>query len=106
MSTNNEVSATRNATYAAHLLELDALMPRARALHVVPNESSWFGSYAAPEDEDGDGIDRMRIVSMREQPLYAEDWIGLRGLDESGRVVLVSCDSEHIVCRRGAGSRL
>ena len=34
---------------------------------------------------------------MREQPLYTEDWIGLRKLDKSGRVVLVSCDSEHMV---------
>ncbi len=33
---------------------------------------------------------------MREQPLYVEDWIGLRTLDESGRVVLVSCDAEHM----------
>ena len=35
-------------------------------------------------------------MSMREQPLYIEDWIGLRTLDESGRVVLVSCDAEHM----------
>ena len=36
------------------------------------------------------------IVPMREHPLYLEDWIGLRALDESGRVVLASCDSEHM----------
>ena len=34
---------------------------------------------------------------MHEQLLCREDWIVLRGLDESGRVVLVSCDSEHVV---------
>ena len=33
---------------------------------------------------------------MHEQPLYTEDWIGLRALDESGRVVLAFCDSEHM----------
>ncbi|KAI0250109.1 alpha/beta-hydrolase [Lactifluus subvellereus] len=96
-SINNEVSPTRNATYAAHLLELDALVLVlfTQDRTVVPKESSWFGSFAVPED--GDGIDRATIVPMREQPLYTEDWIGLRGLDSSGRVVLVSCDSEHMV---------
>jgi palmitoyl-protein thioesterase len=33
---------------------------------------------------------------MREQPLYVEDWIGLRALDESDRVVFVSCEGEHM----------
>jgi palmitoyl-protein thioesterase len=98
-SINNEVSATRNATYAAHLLELDALVlvlfEQDRT--VIPKESSWFGSYAPPEDEDEDGTDERRIIPMREQPLYTEDWIGLRKLDKSGRVVLASCDSEHMV---------
>ena len=35
-------------------------------------------------------------MPMREQPLYIEDWFGLRTLDESGRVVFVSCDTEHM----------
>jgi palmitoyl-protein thioesterase len=39
----------------------------------------------------------MRITPMHEQILCREDWIVLRGLDESGRIVLVSCDSEHVV---------
>ena len=34
---------------------------------------------------------------MHEQLLCREDWIVLRGLDKSGRVVLVSWDSEHVV---------
>jgi len=64
---------------------------------VVPKESAWFGSY--PPDQEGEGEGEggdKAIVSMREQPLYIEDWIGLRALDESGRVVLVSCDAEHM----------
>jgi palmitoyl-protein thioesterase len=60
----------------------------------VPKESAWFGSYAP--DQEGEGGDDKAIVSMREQPLYVKDWIGLRALDESGRVVLVSCDAEHM----------
>jgi palmitoyl-protein thioesterase len=104
-SINNEVPATRNATYAKRLGQLDALVlvlfERDRT--VVPKESAWFGSFAPPvEDPDtGTLFDSQEgkeevIVPMREQPLYKEDWIGLRALDESGRVVLASCDSEHM----------
>jgi palmitoyl-protein thioesterase len=66
---------------------------------VIPRESPRFGSYPsvpAPErEEEEDGWEKA-IVSMREQPLYVEDWIGLRTLDGSGRVVLVSCDTEYM----------
>lgn len=101
-SINNEVPATRNATYAAHLAQLETLVlvlfERDRT--VVPKESAWFGSYAPPPPEDTEGVEEEeeeeKIVPMREQPLYKEDWIGLRALDEHGRVVLESCDSEHM----------
>lgn len=100
-SINNEVPATRNATYAAHLAQLETLVlvlfERDRT--VVPKESAWFGSYAPPPPEDEDGTREGKeeiLVPMREQPLYKEDWIGLRALDEHGRVVLASCDGEHM----------
>ncbi|KAH9017304.1 Alpha/Beta hydrolase protein [Lactarius pseudohatsudake] len=95
-SINNEVPATRNATYAARLARLDALVLVLfeRDITVIPKESAWFGSYTPPSDlRDGD---EETLVSMREQPLYTEDWIGLRTLDERGRVVFASCDSEHM----------
>jgi palmitoyl-protein thioesterase len=101
------VHTTRNATYAAHLSQLDALVLVlfTKDRTVVPKESSWFGSYAVPEDggykdddyEDGVGEGESNtIVPMYEQPLYIEDWIGLRTLDESGRVVLASCEGVHM----------
>ncbi|KAF8269278.1 alpha/beta-hydrolase [Lactarius quietus] len=98
-SINNEVPETRNATYATRLAQLDALVlvlfERDRT--VVPKESAWFGSYAPPPEEDPDDDEKEKIlVPMREQPLYKEDWIGLRTLDEHGRVVLASCDGEHM----------
>ena len=100
-SINNEVPATRNATYAAQLARLDALVLVlfARDRTVVPKESAWFGSYAPPPHEATDGTSEGKeetLVPMREQPLYTEDWIGLRALDERGRVVFASCDSEHM----------
>lgn len=36
------------------------------------------------------------IVPMRLQPLYTEDWIGLRTLDKRGAVHLESCPGEHM----------
>jgi palmitoyl-protein thioesterase len=92
---------------------------------VVPKESSWFGSeaisdtthHARPLDDAADhdsegaqtplvaaaaglpgwpGADPPTIVPMRLQPLYAEDWIGLRALDERGGVHLESCPGEHM----------
>lgn len=88
-------------TYAANLAQLNALVLVlfSRDRTVIPKESAWFGSYPtipAPEREEVEGCGEKEIVSMREQPLYVEDWIGLRTLDESGRVVLVSCDAEHM----------
>ena len=100
-SINNERPAPhKNETYAANLAQLDALVLVlfAQDRTVIPKESAWFGSYpSVPEPErEEDGGEKEKIVSMREQPLYVEDWIGLRTLDESGRVVLVSCDAEHM----------
>ena len=36
------------------------------------------------------------IIPMRLQPLYTEDWIGLRRLDEQGDVVFETCPGEHM----------
>jgi len=107
-SINNELQR-KNATYATNLKQLDALVLVLfeQDSTVVPKESSWFGSYP-PEEEDDDALSTVldlenweerkekAIVPMREQPLYVEDWIGLRALDESGRVIHVSCNGEHM----------
>lgn len=72
---------------------------------VVPKESAWFGSEAIV---DGSRIDfrpvgqhrlassQGTMVQMREQPLYVEDWIGLRELDERGGVTLTCCEGGHM----------
>jgi palmitoyl-protein thioesterase len=40
------------------------------------------------------------IIPMRLQPLYLEDWFGLRTLDERGGVHLETCEGEHMEVRR------
>ncbi|KAI0267033.1 alpha/beta-hydrolase [Gloeopeniophorella convolvens] len=94
---NNEVPAARNATYAPRLgaLEHLVLVLFAQDRTVVPKESAWFGSWAPPAEEDGRAPEKT-VVPMRAQQLYTEDWIGLRALDEAGRVVLATCDGEHM----------
>ncbi|KAI9068364.1 alpha/beta-hydrolase [Trametes sanguinea] len=106
---NNEadpVRAPRNASFARNLASLDMLVLVLFAADktVVPKESAWFGSYAPPEEEEAERGElkgdvwpqEKTIVPMRLQPLYREDWIGLRELDKSGRVVLETCEGEHM----------
>ncbi|EKM54569.1 uncharacterized protein PHACADRAFT_57928, partial [Phanerochaete carnosa HHB-10118-sp] len=92
---NNEVDGSVNTTYRANFEALNklVLVLFAQDTMVVPKESSWFGSYA-PADEDA-GAART-VIPMRLQPLYTENRIGLRTLDERGDVELVTCDSAHM----------
>ena len=113
-SINNERPGERNATYAHNLSTLNklVLVLFAEDQTVVAKESSWFGSEAVP----GEGVgaeykassasaqeklapvassDR-DIIPMRLQPLYMEDWIGLRRLDERGDVIFETCPGEHM----------
>lgn len=63
---------------------------------VVPKESGWFGSYLPAENIASAQSDPLPIVPMRKQPLYTEDWIGLKTLDERGAVVELICDGPHM----------
>jgi len=36
------------------------------------------------------------IITLREQQLYKEDWLGLKELDERGGITLASCDGVHM----------
>lgn len=95
-SINNELAATHNKTYAENFKSLNklVLIIFSNDQTVVPKESSWFGSYTYP---DGNNTHRDEtIVPMRLQPLYVEDWIGLRTLDERGDVVLETCEGAHM----------
>ncbi|KAF7428436.1 hypothetical protein PC9H_007660 [Pleurotus ostreatus] len=112
-SINNEVAPIdgRNETYARNLASLEhlVLVLFTKDVTVIPKESAWFGSAAEPDESD-DSLTVMQekilgsttsgeettIIPMRRQPLYLEDWIGLRTLDEQGRVILETCEGEHM----------
>jgi palmitoyl-protein thioesterase len=105
---NNELGE-RNASYADNLKQLEnlVLVVFAKDVTVVPKESAWFSSEAAPSESKSlyamEGAQRpmvkdepVTLIPMREQPLYKEDWIGLRTLDEAGKVHFASCDGPHM----------
>lgn len=95
---NNEIPDAANGSYAPRLASLEklVLVLFLQDKTVVPKESSWFGSYAEPDT----GSKEKTIVPMRLQPLYVEDWIGLRALDERGAVFFETCAGEHMVMAR------
>ncbi|KAG8904485.1 hypothetical protein FRB99_001661 [Tulasnella sp. 403] len=93
---NNELPDKRNETFAKRFTSLEnlVLVVFSNDTTVVPKESGWFGSFAPSEEDAKD--DPPPIVHMRDQPLYKEDWIGLRALDERGGVVQVVCEGRHM----------
>ena len=102
-SINNEAPEARNQTYAHNLASLNhlVLVLFTEDKTVIPKESSWFGSEADIPSDDSAAqrplslADRV-VIPMHLQPLYKEDWIGLRKLDEKGGVVFDSCVGEHM----------
>ncbi|EKM80823.1 hypothetical protein AGABI1DRAFT_112549 [Agaricus bisporus var. burnettii JB137-S8] len=102
---NNEIEEARNQTYARNFASLSnlVLVMFTEDKLVVPKESSWFGYEELRDSVVSDASDQQRflamdkkIIPMREQPLYIEDWIGLRELDERGAVVFSECVGEHM----------
>ncbi|CAD6197319.1 unnamed protein product [Caenorhabditis auriculariae] len=79
-----------NATYKQNLLKLKnfVLVLFKRDSMVVPKESAWFGFYK-PGDED-------TILQMNETRLYSEDRIGIKKLNESGRLHFLAVDGDHL----------
>ncbi|KAG5389411.1 hypothetical protein IGI04_030952 [Brassica rapa subsp. trilocularis] len=56
---------------------------------LIPKETSWFGYYT----DEGFGT----LLSTQETKLYTEDWIGLKALDDAGKVKYVSVSGEHLM---------
>ncbi|KAG6862326.1 hypothetical protein C0995_016024 [Termitomyces sp. Mi166 len=102
-SINNEIPASRNHTYAKNLASLNSLVLVlfTEDKTVVPKESAWFGSEEVPAEfhnQEQAILDSAAktIIPIHLQPLYQEDWIGLRQLDERGGIVFETCVGEHM----------
>ncbi|KAG0588764.1 hypothetical protein KC19_2G267000 [Ceratodon purpureus] len=87
---NNEIAIYRNETYKKRLESLNHLvliMFQQDAI-LIPPQTAWFGYYA--DNDFG------TVLPPEETDLYKEDWIGLRALDEGGRVTYIAFPGDHL----------
>lgn len=87
---NNEIPDHRNSTYKERFSSLEnlVLIMFEHDTVLIPKETSWFGYYP-------DGLFKP-VLPPQETKLYTEDWIGLRTLDEAGRVHFISVPGKHL----------
>jgi len=85
---NNERS-TKNETYRNRMMKLNNLVLLQTTVDdiVQPPSSGWFQSYAPNNDS--------YVIPLHQSDLYLEDWLGLKYLDEQGKLHLFSCDCPH-----------
>jgi len=86
---NNE-GPLKNTTYRDNLAALDnlVLVKFTEDTIVDPKESEWFGWFSP--------VDHSTLLSLRDTKMYMDDWIGLRSLDESGKLHLLSVEGDHL----------
>lgn len=87
---NNELPDQRNSTYKERFSSLEnlILIMFEHDTVIIPKETSWFGYYP-------DGA-FTPVLPPQQTKLYIEDWIGLRTLDEAGRVKFISVPGNHL----------
>ncbi|XVF79778.1 hypothetical protein PTKIN_Ptkin15bG0016800 [Pterospermum kingtungense] len=87
---NNEINGSRNSTYKERFSSLQnlVLIMFEDDTILIPKETAWFGYY--PE-----GAFRP-VLPVQETMFYKEDWIGLRTLDEAGKVKFVNVSGNHL----------
>ncbi|CAN0921834.1 Biotin carboxylase 1, chloroplastic [Linum grandiflorum] len=87
---NNEIQSLRNDDYRERLTSLEnlVLIMFDQDTILIPKETAWFGYY--PDGAFG------TILPVNETKLYVEDWIGLRTLDEAGKVKFVTMSGNHL----------
>ncbi|KAJ0051696.1 hypothetical protein Pint_00110 [Pistacia integerrima] len=91
---NNELADKRNSTYKERFSSLEnlVLIMFEQDTVLIPKETSWFGYFP-----DG-SFDT--ILSAQETPLYIDDWIGLKTLDEAGKVKFINVSGNHLQISR------
>jgi len=87
---NNEKD-TKNITYKKNMMNLNNLVLFYSEIDkiVIPKQSGWFEFYEPNSQNDSS------VVPLKKSDLYIDDWIGLRYLDEQGRLYLDSCNCSH-----------
>lgn len=83
---NNE-RVLKNLTYKSNLKKLENFVMYlfAEDKTVIPKETGWF----AEVKED-------KVTDLRNRTLYKEDWLGLKELDEAGKLKFETTDGGHM----------
>ncbi|KAF8380563.1 hypothetical protein HHK36_028051 [Tetracentron sinense] len=87
---NNEFPNERNSTYKERFSSLQnlVLIMFEHDTVLIPKETSWFGYYP-------DGAFKP-VLPPQQTKLYTEDWIGLKTLDDAGKVKYISVPGNHL----------
>merc|ERR1712046_14810 len=84
------MGAEKNETYAVNLASLEnfVMVKHNQDGMVEPRESEHFEFYTPGQSDV--------ILPLRESPIYVEDRIGLKALDESGRLHFLDVEGDHL----------
>lgn len=87
---NNELEDSRNATYTERFSSLNqlVLIMFEQDNVLIPRETAWFGYFPAGSVDT--------VLAYNETDLYIDDWIGLKTLDEAGKVTWISFPRGHL----------
>jgi palmitoyl-protein thioesterase len=87
---NNERDV-KNSTYKERITSLNTMVLLYSTIDttIIPKESGWFSFYADNTNHEKD------VIPLQQSQWYIEDWIGLRTLDENGRLVLDAVQCKH-----------
>lgn len=85
---NNE-REVKNETYKKNLASLNkfAMFMFEEDTVAVPKESSWFAEVNATTGE---------VTPLQDRPIYKEDWLGLKQLDEQGKLDFDTVPGQHM----------
>ncbi len=87
---NNEISSdvTGNANRKEKFMKLEKmlLIKFESDTMIIPRETAWFEFYNEKEE----------LVSLKDSEFYKNDTLGLRSLDEAGKVIFETIPGEHL----------
>lgn len=85
---NNERVA-KNSLYKSNLMSLNrfGMFMFSNDTTAIPKESAWFG-----EVNQTSGA----VTALKERSIYKEDWLGLRALDEQGKLDFETIEGPHM----------
>ncbi|KAI9353097.1 Alpha/Beta hydrolase protein [Pilaira anomala] len=85
---NNEIEQDRNTTYKENMKSLDKLIliRFSQDVMIKPGFTAWFWI------DNG----HKELVPLHNQTLYQDDWLGLKTLDDQGRLEFLVCPGEHM----------